>query len=198
MIILWYLNLLISKSSWIPVPNAVIIAFISSFPRILSSLAFSTLRILPRSGSIACVARLLAVLAEPPAESPSTMYISQFSGFLSVQSASFPGREVLSSAVFLLVRSLAFLAASLALCASKDFSHIAFATEGFCSRNIWSCSDTMLSTALLATVFPSFCLVCPSNWGSSIFTLTIAVRPSLISSPERLCSLSLRILFFLA
>ncbi len=32
-----------------------------------------TLRILPRSGSIACVARFLAVFAEPPAESPSTM-----------------------------------------------------------------------------------------------------------------------------
>ena len=62
-----------SKSSWIPVPNAVIIALISVLPRILSNLAFSTFKILPRSGKIACVARLLAVLAEPPAESPSTI-----------------------------------------------------------------------------------------------------------------------------
>ena len=133
-IILSYLNLLMSKSSWIPVPNAVIIAFISAFPYILSSLAFSTLRILPLSGSIAWVARLLAVLALPPAESPSTMNISQFFGSLSEQSASFPGRAIPSSAVFLLVRSLAFLAASLARCASIDFSHICFATVGFCSR----------------------------------------------------------------
>ena len=146
-----------------PVPKAVIIAFISSLPNILSSLAFSTFKILPLSGSIACVARLLAVLAEPPAESPSTMYISQFSGFLSVQSASFPGSDVLSSAVFLLVRSLAFLAASLAICARSDFSHIDLATDGFCSKNMPSCSETMLSTALLAIVLPSFCLVCPSN-----------------------------------
>ena len=117
-----------------PVPNAVIIALISALPSILSSLAFSTLRILPRSGRIACVARLLAVFAEPPAESPSTIYISQFLGSLSEQSANLPGSEVLSSAVFLLVKSLAFLAASLARCASNDFSHIDFATAGFCSR----------------------------------------------------------------
>ena len=37
-------------------------------------------------------------------------------------------------AVFLLVRSLAFLAASLALWARIDFSQISFAMEGFCSR----------------------------------------------------------------
>ena len=91
---------------------------------------------------------------------------------------------MLSSAVFLLVKSLAFLAASLARCASNDFSHIDFATAGFCSRKYVSCSLTILSTAPLATVLPSFCLVCPSNCGSSILTDTIAVRPSLISSPE--------------
>ena len=190
--------MLISKSSCIPVPNAVIIAFISALPSTWSSLAFSTLSILPRRGSIACVARLLAVLAEPPAESPSTIYISQFSGFLSVQSASLPGRLVDSSAVLRLVRSLALRAASLALCASSDFSHIALATVGFCSKKYVSCSLTTLSTAVRASVLPSFCLVCPSNCGSSILTLTIAVRPSLMSSPVRFWSLSLRILLALA
>ena len=62
-----------SKSSPMPVPNAVIIALISLFTRILSSLDFSTFNILPRSGSIACVALFLAVFALPPAESPSTI-----------------------------------------------------------------------------------------------------------------------------
>ena len=42
--------------------------------------------------------------------------------------------EVPSKAVFLLVRSLAFLAASLARCASSVFSQIDLATCGFCSK----------------------------------------------------------------
>ncbi len=96
-------------------PNAVIIVLISLFDKILSSLAFSTFNIFPRSGRIACVALDLAVFAEPPAESPSTIYISHLEGSFSEQSASLPGRPKPSKAVFLLVRSLAFLAASLAL-----------------------------------------------------------------------------------
>ena len=48
-------------------------ALISSLPKILSNLAFSTFKILPRRGKMACVLRERAVLAEPPAESPSTM-----------------------------------------------------------------------------------------------------------------------------
>ena len=108
--------------------------FISELPYTLSSLAFSTLRILPLSGSIACVSLLLAVFAEPPAESPSTINISHSFGFLLEQSASFPGSDILSSADFLLVKSLAFLAAALALCAISALSHITFAMLGFCSR----------------------------------------------------------------
>ena len=83
---------------------------------------------------MACVSLLLAPFAEPPAESPSTIKISHSSGFLLEQSASFPGKLILSSADFLLVRSLAFLAAALALCAVIAFSLIIFATAGFCSR----------------------------------------------------------------
>ena len=56
------------------------------------------------------------------------MKISQFFGSLSEQSANFPGSEVPSNAVFLLVKSLAFLAASLARCARSDFSQMVFAT----------------------------------------------------------------------
>ena len=40
--------------------------------------------------------------------------------------------------------------------------------------------------------FPSLPLVWPSNWGSMSRTLTMAVRPSRMSSPWRLSSLSLR------
>ena len=53
--------------------------------------AFSTLRILPRSGRTACVLRSRPCLAEPPAESPSTMKISASDGSLTEQSASLPG-----------------------------------------------------------------------------------------------------------
>lgn len=83
------------------------------------------------------------------------------------------------------------------LCKNR-FSHIVFATEGFCSRKYVSCSVTTLSTAPLASLLPSFCLVCPSNCGSAILILIIAVRPSLISSPERLGSFSFNILLLLA
>ena len=52
--------------------SAEIIMRISSLESILSKRAFSTLRILPFSGSTACVLRSRAILADPPAESPST------------------------------------------------------------------------------------------------------------------------------
>ena len=69
----WYRAFSRSNSSSMPVPIAVISAWISLFCRILSSRAFSTFRILPRIGRMAWVARSRALLAEPPAESPSTM-----------------------------------------------------------------------------------------------------------------------------
>ena len=53
--ILSYLSLDKSKSAPIPVPNAVIIVFISSLDKALSNLAFSTFRILPLNGKIAWV-----------------------------------------------------------------------------------------------------------------------------------------------
>ena len=132
-IILWYLNLVISKSSCIPVPKAVIIERISSFESILSSRAFSTFNIFPLNGSIACVLLVLASTAEPPAELPSTIYISHFSGSLSEQSVSFPGSLVTSNADFLLTSSLAFFAASLACDATIAFSTIIFPISGFSS-----------------------------------------------------------------
>ncbi len=54
--------------------------------------AFSTLRILPRIGRIAWIRGSRPCLAEPPAESPSTMKTSHSSGLVDWQSASLPGR----------------------------------------------------------------------------------------------------------
>ncbi len=89
-------------------------ALISTFASILSSLAFSTLIIFPRKGKIAWKRRSLPCLAEPPALSPSTRYISHRSGSFQEQSASFPGREVPSKALLRRVNSRALRAASLA------------------------------------------------------------------------------------
>ena len=74
-----------------PVPSAVISVAISADDSILSKRARSTLRILPRKGSTAWLARLRPCLAEPPAQSPSTMKISHLAGSRSWQSASLPG-----------------------------------------------------------------------------------------------------------
>ena len=74
-------------------------------------MAEATLRILPRSGSIAWVSRLRACLAEPPAESPSTMKISVPSRASREQSASLPGRRSFRVAVLRPTSSLAFLRA---------------------------------------------------------------------------------------
>jgi len=73
---------------------------------------------LPQSGKIAWNVLSLPIFAEPPAESPSTIKISHFEASLSEQSANLPGKLENSSADFLLVNSLAFFAASLALAAT--------------------------------------------------------------------------------
>ena len=61
---------------------------ISLLTNIFSRAAFSTFKILPRRGSTAWVLRFLAVFTVPPAESPSTIYISHSSDFLEEQEAS--------------------------------------------------------------------------------------------------------------
>ena len=99
-----------------------------------------------------------------------------------------------SKALFLLINSLAFLAASLALEALIHFSKIAFATAGFSSKNADNVSFNALCTIPVTSLFPSFVLVCPSNCGSLTFTEITAVTPSLISSPKRFPSFSFNIL----
>ena len=116
-----------------PVPTAVIMVRISLFCSTLSRRAFSTLISLPRIGRIAWNFRSRPCLAEPPAESPSTMYSSVFAGSRSEQSASLPGRPPPVSAPLRTV-SRALRAASRARAASKPFSITFLATDGFASK----------------------------------------------------------------
>ena len=67
----------------IPAPNAVIKVPISTEDNTLDNLAFSQLIILPLNGNIACVDLSRPCFADPPAESPSTINISHFSGSFS-------------------------------------------------------------------------------------------------------------------
>ena len=161
-IILLYLNFSSSKSFPIPAPKAVIIDLIVSELRILSNLCFSTFKILPLKGKIAWNFLFLPCLADPPAESPSTIYISHSIGSLDEQSANFPGNVDLSRTDFL-VSSLAFLAASLALAAINALSIIILPTAGFSSKNTLTPSATIESTTPLTSEFPNLVFVCPSN-----------------------------------
>ena len=126
-----------------PVPSAVISVPISAEASILSKRARSTFRILPRSGRIAWLARLRACLAEPPAESPSTMNSSlTWPGRAPGSRRACPAATSMSSAPLRRVSSRALRAASRAAAASTILPTIFFASAG-CSSNQWpSCSAT--------------------------------------------------------
>ena len=169
-----------SHSSPKPQPIAVIIVRISALASILSTRAFSTLRTLPLRGSIACVARLRPLHAEPPAESPSTRYSSVFAGSRSEQSRSFPGSDSPSITPFRRVDSRAARAASRARLARSILSMITFAISTVKPSSL---SLTMPATIPSTSPLPSFVFVWPSNCGWGTLTLTITVRPSRMSSP---------------
>ena len=142
-----YLSFSGSNSSIpMPVPIALMRVLISSLFSIFSTLAFSTFSITPLSGRIAWCLLSLPCFAVPPADIPSTINSSVDSTSLLEQSASFPGKSDPESAPFLLVSSLAFLAASLALDASSAFPTIALADLGFSSQYILKDSYANAST----------------------------------------------------
>ena len=72
-----------------PVPITCTSDWISAFDSTLLIRFFSLLMILPRSGRIAWFDLSRACLADPPAESPSTMKTSLSAGSLVWQSANF-------------------------------------------------------------------------------------------------------------
>ena len=166
----------------------VINAPIVSDDSILSKRTRSTFKILPRNGKIAWVLRSRPCFAVPPAESPSTINNSQFSGFLSEQFANLPGKPPNSGPDFLRDNSRALRAASRAVAASTILSTIALAITGFSSRYSYSISLTVFSTNGRTSLDTNLSLVWEPNFGSGIFTLTILVNPSRKSSPVKLIS----------
>ena len=145
---------------------------------------FSVFKIFPFKGRTAWFFLSLACFAEPPAESPSTINSSQFSGNLSWQSASLPGKELISKAEFFLETSLAFLAASRAAAASRIFEITNLESFGFSSNQFPRFSETIDSTIGLTSDETNLSLVCEENLGSGTLIDNTHVKPSLISSPE--------------
>src|SRR6478735_3215248 len=189
--ILWYRSLARSNSSWMPVPSAVMIAWTSVFFSTRSMRAFSTLMILPRSGRIAWNIESRPLLAEPPAESPSTTYSSDLRGSVDRQSASLPGSPPMSVALLRRTSSRALRAARRACADETALLTTVLASAGFASNQWLSCSLPIFCTNDFTSVLPSLVLVWPSNCGSDTFTERTAARPSRMSSPVRLGSLSL-------
>ena len=164
---------------------------ISSLAKMRSIEAFSTFKIFPRIGKIAWVNRERPDLAEPPAESPSTMNNSEISGSLLELSANLPGKLEISKPDFLRVTSRARLAAARAFEANIALSTTWRACVGCSIKYLAKCSEKVRSVTVRASALPSLVLVCPSNCGSGCLTETTAVMPSRTSSPDKASSLSL-------
>ena len=81
-----------SKSLPNPAPIALIIETISSFLSTSSIRALAVFKTLPRNGKIAWKVRSRPLLAEPPAESPSTKNNSLMRGSFSCGGVSLPIR----------------------------------------------------------------------------------------------------------
>ena len=188
-----------SFSSPMPVPSAVISVVSSCDASIRSKRTFSTLRILPLSGRIAWNARLRPCLAEPPADSPSTMNSSLFAGSRSWQSASLPGSDDSSSAPLRCTISRALRAASRARDASSAFVMIVARVLGVAARGTApSFSLTTAETAVATSDETSLSLAWFEYFGSPTLTEMTAVRPSRRSSPDRPPLASLSSLFSFA
>ena len=106
------------------------------------------MRILPRKGRIACEARSRACLAEPPAESPSTIKSSEPCAEVFVQSASLPGRRNLRTAD---LRATSFSARrrrrSSARSTDQSSSLVAWLGE---AASQWSKASRMVFSTILA------------------------------------------------
>ncbi len=113
------------------------------------------------------------------------MNSSDLAGSFSEQSASLPGREVMSSADLRRVSSRALRAASRAAAASAIFWTMVRASLGCSSNQVARPSDTSPSTAGRTSEETSLSLVWDENFGSGTFTESTQVRPSRASSPDR-------------
>ena len=154
-------------------------------------LAFSTLRILPRMGRMAWYMRSRAILALPPAESPSTIKISHLEGSLLVQLASLP-LESKENFCFVSILVLAFSSALRIFAAFSAQPMTDLRVSRLRSKKRTISSPVTWATALAASWLSSLVLVWPSKRGSGCLMEITAVMPFLISAPVKLASLSLR------
>ncbi|GJE41027.1 hypothetical protein AEGHOMDF_0186 [Methylobacterium soli] len=147
----------------------------------LSRLAEATLRILPRSGRIAWVARSRACLAEPPAESPSTMKISEPAMPAVEQSASLPGSRSLRVAV---LRATSFSCRRRRRSSARSItqSRSLFAWAGEAASQWSKASRIAVSTMRDASTVASLSLVWPWNSGSRMKTESIEAQVAITSS----------------
>jgi len=143
--------------------------------------ALATLRILPRSGSTAWLTRLRACLAEPPAESPSTMKISAPAAAVAEQSASLPGSRSFWIAVLRLTSfSCRRRMRSSALWMTQSSSLLASA--GLLVSQ-WSNGSRMaFSTMRVAAAVASLSFVWPTNSGSRTKTDSMPAAEIITSS----------------
>ena len=144
--------------------------------------ALATFRILPRSGRIACVSRLRACLAEPPAESPSTRKISVPSGLVLRAVGQLAGQAQLARRGLALL--LAVLLAPQPVLGLGDHmveQHVA-ALPCRRSASARNCRRRSVSTSLVASTLTSFSLVWPWNCGCSMKIDTRPAAPSITSS----------------
>ena len=136
--------------------------------------------------------RSLAVLAEPPAESPSTIKISQIDASRLSQFASFP---LESNENFCFVSRLVFARSSVfRIFAAFSAQEITvFNVSKFLSKNNWISSPVTFAVALDASWLSNFVLVCPSNLGSGCLIEITAVIPFRTSAPVKFTSFSFKI-----
>ena len=177
-----------------PAPITWMIAAHSAFLSMSATDAFCVLRILPRIGSSAWWSALRASFAVPSALSPSTMNSSLRATSSLRQSASFAGSDRDSSA---------FLRRWTSRCAGRDAGARRAGDLVEHGLRRWPCRRAAArepGAELLghdvgrrcdAAGVPRTSLVWPSNCGSARRTVTIAVRPSVMSSFTTLSSLGL-------
>ena len=150
-----------------PQPSAVTRSVSSLFSSTLASDALSVLSTLPRSGRIAWRVRSRPCLAEPPAESPSTMKSSLSSRPGDVQSLSLPGSVRRPEVAVLRVTSCcAARLASRARAARMMRATIDSATVLLVLSQCSSAGRTCESTAAITSGLFSRSFVCPWNCGS--------------------------------
>ena len=158
--------------------------------------AFSTFRILPRIGRIAWILPVhCAVLAEPPAESPSTIKISHIS--TDPVSRSLPALPLRIKRIFLLGQHIRLglllrFCGFWQTCSAQAITF--FSTSRLRSKYSWNLlAASLFRRPLPHPGCPASSLSGPRNRGSGCLIEITAVMPFRISDPVKLLSFSFKI-----